>query len=287
MAVKRDYKFGDKVVFVAEEKHKEHPEYYPKVGTVGMVTINDKDFESIWVKWKKGSTSKYDTWIADYIWVIPAEEYFKKEKEKSNMKKKATEFKVGDRVRVIKDCDGAKKEMVGTVIAPDTESRKSLGVKFDKKFYDGHTLQGRCEDGYGHWVLPDCLELIGDNKIVITTDGKTTTARLYDGEKVIKAAKAKCSPEDRFDFKIGAKIAFDRLVDNEIKNPCKYYNGIVVFSEDTGDFKKGVLYVFRSDGGVEDFFGNPVFSGGQKVTHAYNSFNDLEGFYGDIVTEIK
>lgn len=285
MAVKRDYKIGDKVVFIGAEKHEKYPQFYPKVGTFG--TVKYKTSVNALVAWEEGSTSSNGYWWADYSWIMPAKEYFKKEKEKNNMKKNDRKFRVGDRVRVIEDCDGAKKGMVGTVIAPDTESRKSLGVKFDKKFYDGHTLQGRCESGYGHWVLPDCLELIGDNKIVITTDGKSTTARFYDGKRVIKAAKAECSPEDEFDFKIGAKIAFDRLVDNEIKNPCKYYNGIVVFSEDTGDFKKGVLYVFRSDGGVEDFFGNPVFSGGQKVTHAYNSFNDLEGFYGDIVTEIK
>lgn len=282
MAVKTDYKVGDKVVFVAEEKHKEYPQYYPKVGTVGTVTINGGT--NVEVKWEKGSTSKGDTWFADYISVIPAEEYYKKEKEKSNMKKNDREFKVGDRVRLVKGCDKAKAGMVGILAA---EKGCSLGIRFDKPFKHGHSLFGKCEAGYGYWVIPDCLELVDGNKIVIITDGKTTTARLYDGEKVIKAAKAECSPKDGFDFKIGAKIAFDRLVDNEIENPCKYYDGKVVFSEDTGDFKKGVLYAFRSNGSVEDFFGNPVFSGGQKATHAYNSFDDLEGFYGDIVTEIK
>lgn len=215
---------------------------------------------------------------------------FKKEKEKGNVKKNDRKFKVGDRVRVIKDSDFAKKGMVGTIAVVDKlklPSVKSLGIKFDKHFYGGHNLGGRCKYGYGQWVYSDRIELINDNKIVITTDGATTTARFYDGKKVIKAAKAECSPEDEFDFKIGAKIAFDRLVDNEIKNPRKYYNGKVVFSENTGDFKEGVLYVFRSNGDVEDFFGNPVFSHGQKVTHTYNSFSDIYGFYGHIVTEVK
>lgn len=286
-AVKRDYKVGDKVVFVDGTMHSVCPLCYPEVGTVGTVTINDK--ECVKVKWEKASTSKDDTWFADYISVIPAEEYFKKEKEKSDMKKNDRKFKVGDRVRVIEDCDAAKEGMVGVVgVVDESKSNgKTIGVKFDKRFFGGHSPFGRCEWGYGQWLCPERLELIGDNIIVIITDGKSTTARLYDGKKVIKAAKAECSPKDRFDFKIGAKIAFDRLVDNEIKNPCKYYDGKVVFSEDTGDFKKGVLYVFRSNGSVEDFFGNLVFSGGQKVTHAYNSFDDLEGFYGGIVTEIK
>ena len=288
MAVKRDYKVGDKVVFISEKKHKEFPNIYPEVGTVGTVTKNDK--ECVKVKWEKVSTSKDDTWFADYISVIPAEEYFKKEKEKSNMKKNDRKFKVGDRVRVIKDCYFAKKGMVGTIAVVSKCERfgvKPIGIKFDKHFYGGQNLGGRCKYGYGHWVYPDCIELICGNKIVITTDGVTTTARFYDGKKVIKAAKAECSPEDEFDFKIGANIAFGRLVDNEINPPRKYYNGKVVFSENTGDFKEGVLYVFRSNGDVEDFFGNPVFSHGQKVTHTYNSFSDIDGFYSDIVTEVK
>lgn len=54
-----------------------------------------------------------------------------------------------------------------------------------------------------------------NQKIVITTDGKTTTARLFDGNNVIKTAKAKCSPDDEFDFNTGASIAFSRLNANE------------------------------------------------------------------------
>lgn len=50
-----------------------------------------------------------------------------------------------------------------------------------------------------------------ERKIVITTDGKTTRAALYDGHKLIREAKAICSKEDTFDFEAGAKIAFERL----------------------------------------------------------------------------
>ena len=50
-------------------------------------------------------------------------------------------------------------------------------------------------------------------KIVITTDGKTTTAKLYDGRKTIREAKAVCSDSDTFDFNLGAGIALARLTD--------------------------------------------------------------------------
>lgn len=61
-----------------------------------------------------------------------------------------------------------------------------------------------------HWYK---FERVGDapQKIVITTDGKTTLARLYDGKTVVKAAEAVCSPSDTFDFNVGAKLAMERL----------------------------------------------------------------------------
>lgn len=55
------------------------------------------------------------------------------------------------------------------------------------------------------------LDTSCNQKIVITTDGITTTAKLYSGKTVIKTATAKCSPDDTFDFETGARIAFNRL----------------------------------------------------------------------------
>lgn len=54
-----------------------------------------------------------------------------------------------------------------------------------------------------------------NQKIVITSDGTETLARLYENGKVVKSATAKCSPEDEFNFNIGAKLAFDRLICEE------------------------------------------------------------------------
>lgn len=49
-------------------------------------------------------------------------------------------------------------------------------------------------------------------RIEITTDGRVTTATLYEGEKAAKTATATCWPEDAFDFERGARLALDRLV---------------------------------------------------------------------------
>lgn len=75
MAVKTDYKVGDKVVLVDGDMHGMFPEFYPEVGTVG--TVLGRVTNRALVKWKKGSTTKGDTWLCDYKLIIPA-----KEKEK-------------------------------------------------------------------------------------------------------------------------------------------------------------------------------------------------------------
>lgn len=55
-----------------------------------------------------------------------------------------------------------------------------------------------------------------DQKIVITSDGEKTTARLYDYDcKVSRSASAKCSSTDTFSFAVGAKIAFERLMQDK------------------------------------------------------------------------
>lgn len=59
----------------------------------------------------------------------------------------------------------------------------------------------------------------GPGKIIVTTDGKVTTAKLFSGKELVKSAEAKCSPDDTFNFETGAAIAIDRLLDREEKKP--------------------------------------------------------------------
>lgn len=73
--------------------------------------------------------------------------------------------------------------------------------------YVGQTFGVGCE------LKPECFDLVTEgDKIVITTDGVTTTAKMYCGKTVIKKAEAKCAPGDKFDFEFGARLAMDRLV---------------------------------------------------------------------------
>ena len=76
---------------------------------------------------------------------------------------------------------------------------------------DGVPLPG-FEIPRGLLLSADAWEKISPSKIVITSNGKTTLARLYDGNRVIRRAEAKCSPKDTYDFATGANLAYDRLM---------------------------------------------------------------------------
>lgn len=118
-----------------------------------------------------------------------------------------------------KECDGK-----------EVRDEKVVGTPYvcDKSFVDCWCI---CRDD-------GCYD-----KIVITTDGKETLARIYRGGKVIKTSNAVCSPDDTFDFQTGAKMAFQRLMD-EKPEPKKFKAGDKVRIRQWDDMRKeyGVDY---------------------------------------------
>lgn len=125
-------------------------------------------------------------------------------------------FKVGDRVVGNAKADGrymvTKKGWTGYVV--EVTGSAHITVNEDKNA------------NYGYPVCPDYFDLVKEvkadfPKVVITTDGKTTLARYYEGGKVAKRAEAKCHPKDEFDFAIGAKLACERLMDTKPEGKIK------------------------------------------------------------------
>ena len=135
-------------------------------------------------------------------------------------------FKIGDRVRAMEDGlsrnSHIKKGMAGDVIDIRIGD---VCVEFDDSIY-GHSnpLGESGKPNHCWWVSNEEVTLITENKIVITTDGKETLARLYEDNKVVKSAVAKCSPDDIFDFNTGAKIAFNRLMEEKPEKKWRVVN---------------------------------------------------------------
>lgn len=166
-------------------------------------------------------------------------------------------FKVGDRVKV-KNWEEICKITIDLFGGREHEN----GGYFSRymKIYCGETFEIHSirSSSYGDycvfsndaqwWWYDWMLEDNTTSSIHIYTDGTTTTAILKDGKKTIKTAQAKCSPDDTYDFNIGAKLAFERLMGEEkqaikeVKRKAKVGEWIRVFSKSghpngTGIFK--------------------------------------------------
>lgn len=172
-------------------------------------------------------------------------------------------YNIGDRVRIVA-CKHGHRFNLGDI------------VTIQKKSNDDYRAVSN--DGTGWWITDDEVEPINNKKIVITTDGNTTLARLYENNKVIKTAEAKCSPEDEFDFNVGAELAFNRL----LGKPCgeeepkpKYYSGkVVCVTSRQKDFTVGKVYEIK-DGKFTDNNGNPRPATEDRVTCEDDLTNDI------------
>ena len=74
------------------------------------------------------------------------------------------------------------------------------------------------------------------DRIVITKDGENgVLLRAYSDDEIVEKTIAKCSPDDIFDFNIGAKLVVDRLYDGYDMMPKpkrKLYNGKIFMRAD-------------------------------------------------------
>lgn len=168
------------------------------------------------------------------------------------------EFKVGDKVKIVEHRN-AWWNFSGKM---DRWMGKTMTVRKADPACDSYRMEeDKNENGSNGWSwdAKDFEKLVSSpcaNKILITSDGHTTTARLYDGKKVTKSAEAKCAPDDKFDFVTGAKLAFDRLMGTEKPKeakpePVKLY---CVKEYEPGEFlTRGKVYEIPHDGGFIPF----------------------------------
>ena len=63
-ATKDNVKVGSKVRMINKEVHKNYPQWFPAVGTVGIV--RKLDYINCEVQWPYGTTSRYDKWDCKY-----------------------------------------------------------------------------------------------------------------------------------------------------------------------------------------------------------------------------
>ena len=185
-------------------------------------------------------------------------------------------YKVGDRVRIKTEL--ADRTSSGTCL--NSKMRKWEGKVMTIKSVGYSTYRmledvGELRPGVGWFWGDDWIEGLADNfKIVITTDGNTVLARLYEGKKVIAVAKATCSKDDKFVFATGAQLAFDRLMGNEPKKE-EWFTGKMVRTVSVFGtlYPSGKVYYYK-DGYKTDKTGERCldprrFHSAEDVSNAY------------------
>lgn len=115
--------------------------------------------------------------------------------------------------------------------------------------------------------MVDFTELLQGYQITIDCDGTTTTATMTINGREIKTAIARLNPEDKFDWKKGAKLAFERLWNSQKKTekkpevrevkrfakPGEYIKIVYVWDVYSNSYHKGDIFlVTRSYQGTLD-----------------------------------
>lgn len=121
-----------------------------------------------------------------------------------------TKFKVGDKVIAKKKTPYSQTTngWIGTVTK--TRYGRLEDIYVEGKGKDGYPIGYWVESGY--FNLYDEVAFAVDQIVIERTDEKTVKATAFnEGGNVIAKAKAKCSPEDKWDFYIGANLAVERL----------------------------------------------------------------------------
>lgn len=187
-------------------------------------------------------------------------------------------YKVGDKVRIVskwgKGCRqnslGRMDKWLGKVMTIRSVDYVTLSYKMD---------EDKDEHGGTGWTwFENSIEGFAcEKKIVITTNGVETRARLYDRNKIIKTTIAKCSPDDNFSFETGAKIAFERLLDSKEKEKeePKYFNGKAVCVDKYLGFTIEKIY---------EFVDGQCFDDQNKLRPYYRKCEDLAFFDGAFIT---
>ena len=173
-----------------------------------------------------------------------------------------SKFKVGDRVRNIGYAYiglgiGDTGTIVGTI--KDSVAHWNYAVQLDKGHRNFHNCGGRAKDNHGLYFYEKDLALIEDErefKLIITSKGDETTAKLIHGKEVAREVKVKRYYKDKYSEGMAIRAVVDKLFPSVMpkEQPKKYFTGKVVCIEDNPNhcwtlvpnYRKGCIYEIKN-----------------------------------------
>ena len=177
-------------------------------------------------------------------------------------------FKVGDKVEVIskKYYTAASIGDKGTVVQVDFPNGHDSGyaVQMDRKNPRYHNCNGLVPWGYGQILWGECLKLVEEKptrefKLIITSSGDTTTAKLIHGKDVAKEATVTRYSKDEYSEKAAVEAVTKKIFGEDEKKE-ELFNGKVVCLMDLTyipKYTKGRVYEFVN-GNCKDDYGNVI-----------------------------
>lgn len=125
----------------------------------------------------------------------------------------------GPNLRLIEKAEGKEKKMA------EKHSMEIKKVSYDRSGVNGKTITCRLE------------------YFIIAPNGPETTSRVVSGE-------ANCAPEDKFDFKVGMDLAYDRAYAKAVEIAVKMNRPEMRFVcvKSSEHFKSGTIYPVQYDG---------------------------------------
>ena len=121
-------------------------------------------------------------------------------------------FKVGDKVRIREDLVVGRTYGGITNYSFLSEKDGNLGAQTITRITNsGNYRLDKATFTYSGEMLEPVKEEVSENLVIYRKDNKTI-AKYYKGDKTFEA-EAKCSPEDEYDFKTGAELAMNRVMD--------------------------------------------------------------------------
>lgn len=127
-------------------------------------------------------------------------------------------FKVGDRVIVVVDGNTVPRGTTGVIkyFGKDADKgRIDIAIELDRPI-SYHDCGGRTKYGCGWWVAERDIELIKtaepEFKLIITSKGDTTTAKLIHGERtVVKEATVTRYSKDEYSEKAAVEAVVKKI----------------------------------------------------------------------------
>lgn len=181
-------------------------------------------------------------------------------------------FKVGDRVKLAVDRFAIPRGTTGVIkyFGKDADKEKlDIAIELDRPI-SHHNCEGRTKYGCGWWVADTDIELIKtvepEFKLIITSSGDTTTAKLIHGKDVAKEATVTRYSKDEYSEKAAVEAVTKKIFGEDEKKTEKkdeLFNGVAVclIDRDFPKLTRGRTYTFVN--------GNCWNDKGNVITYGY------------------